>query len=64
LRKLFIIFLKKSTKNEKFMIFQAALRKYVGIYEQSESGYFFSFYPQISIKKSEKILDEKPGKFS
>ena len=35
LRKIFIIFLKKSTKNENFMIFQRAVRKYVGIYEKS-----------------------------
>ena len=42
------------------MIFQTAVKKYVGIHEKS--GYFFGFYPQISIIKTEKILDEKCGK--
>jgi hypothetical protein len=36
--------------NKSFMIFQTAARKYVGIYKKSQSGYFFWFYPQISIK--------------
>ena len=34
LRKIFIIFMKKSIKNENFMIFQTPVRKYVGIYEK------------------------------
>jgi hypothetical protein len=49
-------------KNKDFMIFQTAVRKYVGIYEKSESGYV-CFYPKISIKKSEKIVDQKCRKF-
>jgi hypothetical protein len=50
-------------KNKDFMIFQTTVRKYVGIYEKSKSGHFFCFYQQISIEKSEKILDEKCVKF-
>jgi hypothetical protein len=34
------------------MIFQTAVRKYVGIHEKSLSGYFFGFYPQISVIKT------------
>ena len=39
-------FLQKKTireKNKKFMIFQTAVRKYVGIHEKSKSGLFFWF---------------------
>ena len=50
-------------KNKDFLIFQTAVRKYVGIYEKSKSGYFICFYERILIKKSVKILDEKCGKF-
>jgi hypothetical protein len=56
-------------KNKNFMIFQTAVRKYVGIYimykgyVKSNSKYFFGFYPKISIK-NENILDEKFGKVS
>jgi hypothetical protein len=35
LGEIFIIFLKKSMKNENFMIFQTTVRKYVGIHEKN-----------------------------
>ena len=38
--------------NKSFMIFQTAVRKYVGIHEKSKSGYFVGFNPQI--KKNDK----------
>jgi hypothetical protein len=34
--------------NKHFMSFQTAVRKYVDMHEQSQSGYFFSSYSQIS----------------
>jgi hypothetical protein len=51
-------------KNKKILIFQTVVRKYVGIHDLSKSGYFFRFYPQISVKKTKKNLDKKCGKFS
>jgi hypothetical protein len=60
LGKIFIIFL----KNENFMIFKTAVRKYVGIHEKSKIVLFLNLYPQISVIKTEKILEKKCGKFS
>jgi hypothetical protein len=40
-------------------IFRIAVRKYVAIYEKINVTFFVCFYPQILMKKSEKILDEK-----
>ena len=50
-------------ENKNFMIFQTAVKKYVGIDKESKSDYFFGFNSQISIIKTEKILDKKCGKF-
>jgi hypothetical protein len=37
-------------KNKNFMIFQTAVRKYVGIYEKKLKWLFFCFYSQNSMK--------------
>jgi hypothetical protein len=49
-------------KNKNFMIFQTAVRKYVGINEKSLSGYLFVFYPQISVIKTTKKIGQKMRK--
>ena len=36
-------------KNKDFMIFQTAVRKYVGFFEKSYSSHFFRFLSQIEI---------------
>jgi hypothetical protein len=46
-------------KNKDLMNFQTALRKYVGNLKKVD----IFFYPKILIQKSEKILNEKCGKF-
>jgi hypothetical protein len=43
---------------ENFMIFQTAVRKYVGVYKKVE----VFFYPQISIKKIRKNFGRKMRK--
>jgi hypothetical protein len=52
-------------KNKNFTIFQTPVRKYVGIYicMKKVKVFFFGFYPQILLKKTEHILDVKCVKF-
>ena len=47
--------------NKNFMIFQTAVRKYLGIHGKSLSGYFVLFYSQIS-KKIGKNFGQKMRK--
>jgi hypothetical protein len=42
-------------KNKDFMIFETAVRKYVGIYKKSQKGYFFLFFFTDKIKKRQKF---------
>jgi hypothetical protein len=45
-------------KNNDFMIFQTAVRKYVDMHEKSESGYFFAFIHRFQKNNQKKFYNK------